>query len=136
MVVLEMNIDTVTRLNADGIPALHGDARLRHILKLAGVEQAQAIMVTAAAAPSKEIAASARSLNPKIEVMAYTTYMRQAQELRKSGHLIFSGEEEVALSMFTAILRNLGATEEQVGRERLTTRRRLAGLPPLELVED
>ena len=50
VVVLEMNIDTVTRLTQLGIPALHGDARLRHILKLAGAEHAQAIMITAAAA--------------------------------------------------------------------------------------
>ena len=135
-VVLEMNIDTVTRLSQLGIPALHGDARLRHILKLAGAEHAQAIMITAAAAPSKAIASAARSLNPKIEVMAYTTYMRQAQELRTDGSKVFSGEEEVALSMFTTILRNLGATEEQIGRERMSTRRKLAGLPPVELLED
>ena len=136
VVVLEMNIDTVMRLTQLGIPALHGDARLRHILKLAGAEHAQAIMITAAAAPSKAITSAARSLNPKIEVMAYTSYMRQAQELRVNGSQVFSGEEEVALSMFTAILRNLGATEEQIGRERVATRRRLAGLPPLELADE
>jgi CPA2 family monovalent cation:H+ antiporter-2 len=135
VVVLEMNIDTVTQLNAAGIPALHGDARLRHILKLAGVEHAQAIMVTAAAAPSKEIASAARSLNKKIQVMAYTTYMSQAQELRTSGHAIFSGEEEVALSMSSTLLRQMGATDEQVTRERVATRRRLAGLPPEELAD-
>ena len=43
VVVLEMNIDTVNRLAKAGIPVLHGDARLRHILKLAGVEQAQGV---------------------------------------------------------------------------------------------
>ena len=136
VVVLEMNIDTVTRLNQLGIPALHGDARQRHILKLAGAEQARAIMITAASAPSKAIAAAARSLNHEIEVMAYTTYMRQAQELRAGHDFIFSGEEEVALTMSSTLLRTLGATDEQVNRERMATRRRLAGLPPLELVED
>lgn len=136
VVVLEMNIDTVTRLNKEGVPALHGDARLRHILKLAGVEHAHAIMVTSAAAPAREIAAAARSLNKEIEVMAYTTYMREAQVLRKSGHSIFSGEEEVALSMSTSLLRNMGATDEQVTRERVETRRKLAGLPPEELMEN
>ena len=133
VVVLEMNIDTVSRLHKEGIPALHGDARLRHILKLAGVEHAQAIMVTAAAAPAKEIAAAARSLNKGINVMAYTTYMSQAQELRIGGNSVFSGEEEVALSMSSALLRKLGATDEQVNRERIATRRSLAGLPPEEM---
>ena len=133
VVVLEMNIDTVSRLHKEGILALHGDARLRHILKLAGVEHAQAIMVTAAAAPAKEIAAAARSLNKGINVMAYTTYMSQAQELRIGGNSVFSGEEEVALSMSSALLRKLGATDEQVNRERIATRRQLVGLPPEEL---
>ena len=67
--------------------------------------------------------------------MAYTTYMTQAQELRTSGHAIFSGEEEVALSMSSALLRQFGATDEQVNRERMATRCKLAGLPPEELVE-
>ena len=93
-------------------------------------------MITAASAPSKAIAAAARSLNHEIEVMAYTTYMRQAQELRAGHDFIFSGEEEVALTMSSTLLRTLGATDEQVNRERMATRRRLAGLPPLELVED
>ena len=128
--MLEMNIDTVTRLNKEGIPALHGDARLRHILKLAGVEHAKAIMITSAAAPSKEISAAAHSLNKEIEVMAYTIYKNQAQELRRAGNYVFSGEEEVALSMSTTLLRQMGATDEQVTRERVATRRRLAGLPP------
>ena len=135
VVVLEMNIDTVTRLNKEGIPALHGDARLRHILKLAGVEHARAIMVTSAAAPAKEISAAAHSLNKEIEVMAYTIYKNQAQELRSAGNYVFSGEEEVALSMSTTLLRQMGATDEQVTRERVATRRRLAGLPP-EIMEN
>ncbi len=117
-VVLEMNIDTVNRLVKEGIPALHGDARQRTILKLAGVEKAQAIIVTSSAAPAGEIAAAARGLNPSISIMAYTTYTRNAQALRRSGaESVFSGEEEVALSMTGTLLRGLGATEEQVARE-------------------
>ena len=39
----------------------------------------------------------------------------------------------MALSMSSALLRKLGATDEQVNRERIATRRQLAGLPPEEM---
>ncbi len=136
VVVLEMNIDTVSRLHKEGITAVHGDARLRTILQLVHVEQSQAIIVTTSAAPAREIAASAREINPRIAVMAYTTYIRNARVLRQAGaETVFSGEEEVALSMTSHLLHSLGATEEQVMRERQKTRRRLAGEPP-ELLEE
>ncbi len=133
VVVLEMNIDTVNRLATEGIPVLHGDARLRSILQMAGVEKAKSIIVTTAAAPAHDIAESARSLNPAITVMAYTTYIRNARLLRSQGaETVFSGEEEVALSMASHTLRSLGATEEQVARERQDNQRKLAGEPPAQ----
>ncbi|MBE6435153.1 MAG: sodium:proton exchanger [Akkermansiaceae bacterium] len=128
VVVLEMNIDTVNKLENKGIPVLHGDARRRSILRMAGAEQAKAIIITAAAAPSHDIAESAKEVNPHIVVMAHTTYISTAQLLRRQGaETVFSGEEEVALGMASHTLRTLGATEEQVTRERYENRRRLAG---------
>ena len=125
IVVLEMNIDTVNRLVKAGVPALHGDARQRTILKLAGAEKAEAIIITSSAAPASEIASAVRGLNPSISIMAYTTYTRNAQALRRSGaESVFSGEEEVALSMTGTLLRGLGATEEQVARECAAARTR------------
>ena len=126
VVVIEMNVDTVSRLSASGILALHGDARLRSILRMAGAETAQAIIITSSAAPAREIAASAMSINPNIRIMAYTTYIRNAQALRDVGaESVFSGEEEVALSMMERLLTSLGATEEQVKRDRDAARKRL-----------
>ncbi len=130
VVVIEMNIETVKRLGEMGIPALHGDARLRSIQIMAGVEKARAIIVTSPAAPAREIVAMARSLNKDIHVMANTTYIRVARDMQAESEKharIFAGEAEVALGMLTELLRGLGATEEQVQRERATTRERLIG---------
>ena len=136
VVVIEMNVDTVSRLQKQGILALHGDARLRSILRMAGVEQAQGIIITSSAAPATEIAASAKGINPNIAIMAYTTYIRNAQAMRRDGaESVFSGEEEVALSMTSQMLRTLGATEEQVTRERRAARARLAGVDELPAIE-
>lgn len=136
VIVLEMNIDTVTRLAREHIPALHGDARLRTILQLAGAEKAQAIIITPAGAPAREIAAAARELNPQISVMAHTTYLRNARQMRDEGaEGIVSGEEEAALTLGTLLLQRFGATEEQVVRARLRNRRLLAGNDPEPLEE-
>ena len=127
VVVIEMNVDTVGRLGKEGIRALHGDARLRTILRMAGAEYAQAIIITSSAAPAKEISASARSINPEIGIMAYTTYARNAQYIRENQKLVgegkrslttvFSGEEEVALAMSSYLMRAFGMTEEKISRE-------------------
>ena len=136
VVVIEMNVDTVTRLQQQGIIALHGDARLRPILRMAGGEKAQAIIITSSAAPAKEIASAAKGINPAISIMAYTTYIRSAKALRQDGaESVFSGEEEVALSMTSSLLRGLGATEEQVARERRAARERLAGETPQPVID-
>ncbi len=132
VVVVEMNIETVKRLGTQGIPAIHGDARLRSIQLMAGVEKAKAIIVTSPAAPAREIVSMARSINARIQVMAHTTYIRAARALLLDGQhddSVFSGEAEVALSMMTELLRNLGATEEQVQRERQATRKMLNNHP-------
>ncbi len=127
VLVLEMNIDTVNKLASENHAAILGDARHRSVLEMAGVERARAIIITAAAAPSREIAQAAQSLNPAIQVMAHTSYLSDAEKLRVEGaQLVFSGEEEVALSMTSQLLRGLGATEEEVTSERRRARRELS----------
>ena len=128
VVVLEMNIDTVNRLHQQGHAALHGDASNRTILRMAGVEKAKAIIISSAAAPAVQIAAAARGLNPHIRVVAHTNYIRIAQAIALSGDAhAFAGEAEVALAMSSHMLSALGATDEQVMRERSENRRRLFG---------
>ena len=134
VVVIEMNVDTVTRLQQEGVPVIHGDARLRSLLQSAGVEGAEAIVVSVTAAPADEIAEAARSLNPNIGVIAATHFIRNAQQMRSKGaRAVFSGEEELALSMGGYLLHSFGASDEQVVRERNHMRRKLAGeLPYLD----
>lgn len=95
VIIIEMNIDTVNRLAVENIPAILGDARLRPILRTAGVEQAVAIVITAPGAPSTDITATARELNPDIKVVVNTTYIRTARELMAhDNNTVFSGEAE------------------------------------------
>ena len=73
----------------------------------------------------------ARELNRQVLIFARSDYLREHQALRDAGaDVVFSGEGEVALSMTESLLRQLGATAEQVDRERARIRSELfGGLP-------
>jgi CPA2 family monovalent cation:H+ antiporter-2 len=63
-------------------------------------------------------------LNPTIRILARADYVREIAGLRSAGaSRVFSGEGEVALALIEEILRPLGATAEQIDRERDRFRR-------------
>lgn len=54
-----------------------------------------------------------------VKVLARTAYLRETEQLRTAGaEAVFSGEGEVALAMAESVLSGLGATPEQIERER------------------
>jgi CPA2 family monovalent cation:H+ antiporter-2 len=62
---------------------------------------------------------TARELNPAVRVLARTSHLRQLEALRRAGaDTVFSGEGEVALALTEAILGRLGASRDQIDRER------------------
>ena len=75
-----------------------------------------------------EVIRQARQLNPRVRVLARTAYVREMAALRTCGaEPVFSGEGEVALAMTVALLRDLGATPDQIDRERDRVRAELLG---------
>src|SRR4029079_6990790 len=61
---------------------------------------------------------------------ARAAYLREIPALRKAGaDVVFSGEGEGALTMTEFLLRHLGATEEQIERQRQRIRDELFGTP-------
>ena len=126
-VVIELNMETVRNLKADGIEAIYGDASHTATLVAAGVTRAHGLIISVADLPGAEDAIrAARDLNPRIQILARTGYLRDVPAARQAGaDVVFSGEGEVALALTTAILENLGATPEQVERERDRVHREL-----------
>jgi CPA2 family monovalent cation:H+ antiporter-2 len=127
--VIEMNLDTVRRLRAQGIAAVYGDAGHREVLSGAGVATAGSLILSASGlTAAEEIIRNARELNGDIRVIVRTAYLRERPALRAAGaDLVFSGEAEVALAMNEAILRDLGATPDAIAREREKLRADLFG---------
>jgi CPA2 family monovalent cation:H+ antiporter-2 len=119
-VVIELNLETVRRLNGEGVRAIYGDAGHRETLVEAGVEAATALLLTSSGMTGvTETIRWARELNPAIRILARSVYLEEEAEYRRAGaDLVFSGEGEVALAMTESLLRQLGATPEQIDRER------------------
>jgi monovalent cation:H+ antiporter-2, CPA2 family len=129
--VIELNLDTVHRLREEGIRAVYGDSTHRETLEAAGIKTAIALFLTSAGMRgSDEAIRIARELNPKVRVFARAGYLRDIPALRRAGaDVVFSGEGEVALTMTEFLLRQLGATEEQIDRQRERIRDELFGTP-------
>jgi len=119
--VVELNLDTVRRLRAEGVAAVYGDAAQRETLEEAGVARAGSVILSSAGERNPEpIIRLARQLNPGVRILVRAAYARELAALRVAGaERAFSGEGEVALAMAVAILEHLGATPEQIDRERV-----------------
>ena len=91
-------------------------------------KQTSLILSTAGMPGSQEMIRLAKELNPAIRVFARSVHLREASALSQAGaDAVFSGEGEVALSMTEFMLRQVGATPEQIDRERDRIRRELFG---------
>jgi CPA2 family monovalent cation:H+ antiporter-2 len=126
--VVEMNLQTVRQLQKEGTAALYGDVTLRDTLEAAGVASAVALVLTSAGMQGEEdVIKLARELNPEVRILARATYLRDVPGLYRAGaDAVFSGEGEVALNMTEHMMRALGATDEQIERERDRVRGELA----------
>ena len=117
--VIELNIDTVRALRQEGISAVYGDARDPDTLVAAGVRHAATLIISGADSGAPEAIRAARELNDSQHIFVRGTDLREVPALRRAGaEHVFSGEGEVALAMTAAVLRRLGATPDQIDRER------------------
>jgi CPA2 family monovalent cation:H+ antiporter-2 len=127
--VLELNLDTVRELRQKGVSAVYGDARHPDALITAGLRHAGTLIVSGAETGSPEIIRAAREINPHVHIFVRGAYLRDVPALKHAGaEQVFAGEGEVALAMTEAVLRRLGATADQIDRERARVRAELFGV--------
>jgi CPA2 family monovalent cation:H+ antiporter-2 len=127
--MIELNMEAVRALRQDGIDAIYGDATRPETLEAAGVSKAGSLILgSAGMSNSAEVIRTARRLNPRVRVLARASYLRDVPTLKEAGaNSVYSGEGEVALAFIEDILDNLGATPEQIDRERARAHSELAG---------
>lgn len=128
--VIDLNMEAVRALRQEGVEAIYGDASRLETLEAAGVPHAASLILgSAGMANSAEVIRAARDLNPRVRVLARASYLRDVQPLREAGaNSVYSGEGEVALAFIEDILDSLGATPEQIDRERARAHREMSGI--------
>lgn len=126
--VIEINHETVDRLNKDGIRAVYGDASRPEILEQAGVHNASSLIYSASGSSDATIRIS-RELNPEILLIARANYVAEVETLKQAGaDAVISSEGEIALAMTERLLAKLGASAEQLDNARDRVRTELGEL--------
>lgn len=127
--VIDLNLKTARELKKRNLPVVYGDASHAEILKKAGGETADILILSSSSITGgKEIIREAKAMNPKIRILARTAYLREIHDLRAAGaDAVFAGEGEVALSITEYIMAAFGATPEQIERERERVHTKLFG---------
>jgi monovalent cation:H+ antiporter-2, CPA2 family len=118
-VVVDLNVDTVNRLKAEGVPAVYGDAAKSDILQAAGTEKAKYLVVTLPDLVARlPVLISARELNPDIQIFSRARYLAERGTLEEFGVTAVCYEEaEAASGLAEFLLRAEGAPEERIERE-------------------
>ncbi len=125
--VVDLNVNTVRELREQGVPAVYGDATHRDTLAQAGAARTDnLILASAGMDDGREAIRNAKELNPDIHVLARAQYLRDLPSLQKAGAGgVVSAEGEVGLALTEMILQRLGATPDQIDRERERVRSEL-----------
>ncbi len=117
--VIDINLETVRRLKSIGRSAVYGDASRPEILEAAGIRQAHYLVLTLPDMASRmSIIAQAKALVPDIHIVTRARYLDEAPQLIAAGiHAGAYEEVEVAAQLARVLLRELGATPEQLDHE-------------------
>jgi monovalent cation:H+ antiporter-2, CPA2 family len=131
--VVDLNLDTVRRMRAEGLTALYGDVLRPGTLDEAGIATAGSLILSADVDDAAEIIRQARRLNPDLRILARCTHLRDAASLRRAGaDVVAAGEAEVGVALAEAVTvgdqMDHGAAVEQ----RDAVRRQLYGAPKAE----
>ncbi|NUP10243.1 MAG: sodium:proton exchanger [Polyangiaceae bacterium] len=116
--VIELNHETVKKLNLEGIHAVYGDASQSEVLEHAGIRNSASLIFAASGSPDA-VVRQAHAINPDILILTRTTYLGEIPSLRRAGaQFIVTAEAEVAFAMTAHILKTFGATSDQLDRAR------------------
>jgi monovalent cation:H+ antiporter-2, CPA2 family len=118
--VVDLNVNVVRELREQGVHAVYGDATHRDTLAEAGTASADHLILTSSEMEhAREAIRNAKELNPDIHVFARTAYLRDLPAICALGvDVAVSAEGEVGLAMAEIVMRQLGATPDQIDRER------------------
>jgi len=127
--IIDMNVDTVKRLNAEGNNAIYGDAGSREILEAANISKARYLLVTLPDLASRfSVVATAKLLNPGLKVLSRARYLGEREMLEEAGASAIAYEEaEVAVLLARFLLQEVGAPQAAIETEETRIRQEFSG---------
>jgi CPA2 family monovalent cation:H+ antiporter-2 len=106
-VIVDMNPETVRQERKSGKPIFYGDATQETVLHHAGIHAARVVVVAISdAAATRRIIEIVRRLNPKVQVIARTRFLKEVKPLFELGaNEVVPEEFETSVEIFTRVLR-------------------------------
>jgi len=106
-VIVEMNPETVRQERKSGKPIFYGDATQETILHHADIKAARVVVVAISdAAATRRIIEIVRRLNPKVQVIARTRFLKEVKPLYELGaNEVVPEEFETSVEIFTRVLK-------------------------------
>jgi len=118
-VVIDMNMDTVTSLMAEGQIAIFGDASHESILEQAGMGRASHLILTLPHSSDRTaVVAAARSLSSRVRILVRARYLAEREDLEQAGATAAVFEEaEAAVALARLVLADTGLYREAADRK-------------------
>jgi len=118
-VIIDLNIDTITRLKEQGMSALYGDAGKAEILRAAGTERAKYLILSLPDLEARTpVILEARRLNADLNIIVRARYLTEKTALAELGVTAASYEEaEAAVGLSELLLRAEGAAQTRIDEE-------------------
>lgn len=129
--VVELNLNTVRELRAEGIRVVYGDVLRPGTLEEAGVASAGSLILSVEVEDAAELIRQARAVNPSLRVLARCAHLRDVPALRRAGAtVVAAAEAEVALALAEVLDAEVNSESELTAR-REAVRQRLYEAEPL-----
>ena len=118
-VVIDLNIDTISRIAETGGLAIYGDAARENILKAAGADRARYLVITLPDLATRgSVIQAARRMNAELKIMTRARYLGERQALSEMGvDAVVYEEVEAAVGLTELLLRAEGTAEESIDAE-------------------
>jgi CPA2 family monovalent cation:H+ antiporter-2 len=115
--VIELNLATVRRLRAEGVPVVYGDVLRPGTLEEAGVASAGSLILSVEVEDAAELIRQARAVNPSLRILARCSHLREVPALRRAGAtVVAAAEAEVAIALAEVLDTQVESESELVAR--------------------
>ena len=113
---IELNFDMVREQRSRGVPIFYGDATQEASLRKANIHSARVVVVAIPDAnATQHVVATARRLNPGVEIVTRTRYVRDMARLYALGaNDIVSEEVEASIKIFSVVLEKYGVAPDVI----------------------